>query len=75
MGDELVNRIEDFRVANDSLPYSLYEVVDTIIYNTLFCYEKVDSLNYIIWYGTTLGEGVYYYSDTKQWEKKLRTIK
>ena len=75
VGDELVNRIEDFRVANDSLPYSLYEVVDTIIYNTLFCYEKVDSLNYIIWYGTTLGEGVYYYSDTKQWEKKLRTIK
>ena len=40
----------------------------------LFCYEKVDSLNYIVWFGTTLGEGIYYYSDTKQWEDRLRAI-
>ena len=32
-----------------------------------FCYERLDSVNYMIWFGTTLGEGMYYYSDTKKW--------
>ena len=40
----------------------------------LFCYEKVDSLNYMVWFGTVLGEGIYYYSDTKQWEDRVRAI-
>lgn len=33
----------------------------------VFCYSKEDSLNYVLWFGRTLGEGVYYYSDTKEW--------
>jgi hypothetical protein len=61
---------------------SIY-VADTSISGTsvtkvngeIFCYERIDSVNYIIWFGTTLGEGIYYYSDTKQWEDRLRKRK
>ena len=34
----------------------------------VFCYRRLDSINYMVWFGTTLGEGIYYYSDTKKWE-------
>ena len=30
-------------------------------------YQKRDSNNYILWFGTTLGESVIYYSDSKTW--------
>lgn len=82
VGNTIVERIEEYRAANDSLPDSLVGIgLDESIRITidgkdgaLFCYEKVDSLNYIVWFGTTLGEGIYYYSDTKQWEDRLRAI-
>lgn len=82
VGNTIVGKIEEYRAANDSLPDSLVGIgLDESIRITiddkngaLFCYEKVDSLNYIVWFGTTLGEGMYYYSDTKQWEDSLRAI-
>jgi hypothetical protein len=40
----------------------------------IFCYKRVDSINYMLWFGTTLGEGIYYYSDTKQWEDLYRQM-
>jgi hypothetical protein len=69
----------DFLWIHDGKP--IY--VDTLISGTsvikineeIFCYERKDSINYILWFGTTLGEGVYYYSDSKQWENRLREIK
>ena len=82
VGNTIVDKIEEYRAANDSLPDSLEGIgLDESIRITiedkdgaLFCYKKMDSLNYILWFGTTLGEGIYYYSDTKQWEDKLRAI-
>lgn len=75
IGNTIVQKIEEFKKTNDSLPNSLQEIgQDEIIDNVLFCYEKVDSINYMVWFGTTLGEGIYYYSDTKKWEGKLRII-
>ncbi|MBR1396369.1 MAG: hypothetical protein IJ563_02400 [Selenomonadaceae bacterium] len=38
----------------------------------VFCYQRIDSTDYMIWFGTSLGEGIYYYSDTKKWEEKMR---
>ena len=69
VGNTIVERIEEYRAANDSLPDSLAGIgLDESIRitiddkdGTLFCYEKVDSLNYIVWFGTTLGDGIYYY--------------
>jgi hypothetical protein len=43
----------------------------TVINGKIFCYQRVDSVNYMVWFGTTLGEGIYYYSDTQQWEDRL----
>jgi hypothetical protein len=83
VGNTIVERIEEYRAANDSLPDSLEGIGldESIRINimddkdgVLFCYEKEDSLNYMVWFGTVLGEGIYYYSDTKQWEDRLRAI-
>jgi hypothetical protein len=75
IGNTLVGAIEEYRKTNDSLPNSLQEIgQNEIIDNVLFCYEKVDSVNYMVWFGTTLGEGIYYCSDTKKWEDRLRTM-
>ncbi|WP_406539173.1 hypothetical protein [Fibrobacter sp.] len=74
-GNEIIRRIEDYRTAYDTLPCSLMEMgQEEIIDDVLFCYEKVDSVHYMVWFGTTLGEGVYFYSDTKKWEDRLRKI-
>ena len=72
-GESIVQRIEKYKKDNDTLHNSLHEMgIDDVIDDVLFCYEKVDSANYIVWFGTTLGEGIYYYSDTKKWENRLR---
>lgn len=74
-GNEIIWRIEEHRKAYDTLPYSLQEIGQKERFNgVLFCYEKVDSIHYMVWFGTTLGEGIYYYSDTKRWEERLRKI-
>jgi hypothetical protein len=35
-------------------------------------YEKRDSVNYMVYFGTSLGESMIYYSDTKEWDYRLR---
>jgi hypothetical protein len=35
-------------------------------------YSKWDSVNYLVWYGTDLGESMTYYSDSKKWEERQR---
>lgn len=75
-GDEIVQRIEDYKAAHDSLPNKLLDVVQSeYVGEVLFCYEKESDSSYTVWFGTTLGEGMYYYSDSKQWENKLRSMK
>jgi hypothetical protein len=32
----------------------------------------MDSANYIVYFGTSLGESMVYYSDTKEWDYRLR---
>lgn len=34
----------------------------------VFWYEILDNESYMVGFGTALGEGVYYYSDTKEWK-------
>lgn len=75
VGNSIVEKIEEYRNENDTLPISLVEIgQDEIIDGVMFCYEKADSNNYILWFGTTLGEGMYYYSDTREWNDQLRNI-
>lgn len=87
-GNLIIKRIEQYRKDNGRLPDQInregseYVFLDfqndsTIVSvleidGEVFCYQKIDSINYTIWFGTSLGEGIYYYSDSKQWEDRLR---
>ncbi len=75
-GNKIVDKIEEYRMIHNNLPNNLQDVVQSeYVGDVLFCYEKESDTSYIVWFGTTLGEGMYYYSDTKQWEKQLRPSK
>jgi type II secretory pathway pseudopilin PulG len=68
-GNIIIQKIEDFKRNKGYLPNSLNDI--GINDNELF-YNKWDSVHYMIWYGTTLGESVTYYSDSKKWEDSQR---
>lgn len=77
----LIEKIEMFKTNHNRLPDSFKEmgIEETGLLGgccgegaDILYYMKTDSLHYIVYFGTTLGEGLYYYSDTKQWEHKLR---
>ena len=73
-GDELVLKIENFKTENGFLPSDLEDLgIEETLEGPLF-YEKVDSVNYVVWFGTTLGESMIYYSDTQEWDYRLRGI-
>ncbi len=71
-GDELVVKIEKYKVENGHLPNSLESLgIKETMEGPLF-YEKRDSVNYMVYFGTSLGESMIYYSDTKEWDYRLR---
>ncbi len=71
-GNLVIQNIEDFRQKKGRLPNSLDELG---IHDDELFYNKWDSVNYMVWYGTSLGESVTYYSDTKKWEERARGFK
>ena len=72
-GNEIVRKIERFRSKEKRLPGSL-EDLGVVGENDLF-YNRWDSVNYMIWYGTDLGESMTYYSDSRKWEDNARGFK
>ena len=71
-GNILVNKIESFRIKNGNLPTSLSDIgVKESEGGPLF-YEKRDSINFMVWFGTSLGESKTYYSNSKKWEEHQR---
>jgi hypothetical protein len=71
-GNELVKKIEVYKEKNGELPKTLEDLgIKETLEGPLF-YVKCDSVNYMVYYGTTLGESMYYYSDTKKWDYRLR---
>ena len=87
-GNLIIERIEQYKKDNGHLPDQInyvdseYDFLDfqndsTVVSvleidREVFCYQKTDSVNYMLWFGTTLGEGIYYYSDTKTWKDVLK---
>lgn len=71
-GNELVKKIEVYKEKNRELPKTIEDlgIIETLE-GPLF-YVRCDSVNYMVYYGTTVGEGMYYYSDTKEWDCRLR---
>ena len=71
-GDELVLKIEKYKAHKGHLPKSIEDVgVKETMEGPLF-YVRMDSVNYMVYFGTSLGESIIYYSDTKEWDYRLR---
>ena len=64
---ELVIKIESFRKHNGRLPESLSELGIKETEEGPLYYDKQDSINYNLSFGTSLGESETYHSDSKKW--------
>lgn len=66
-GNEIIQKIEDYRKSKGKLPESLDDIGEDPNADGPVYYEKTDSANYYIWFGTTLGSSCTYHSETKEW--------
>ena len=73
-GNEIIKKVEDYRIKYKKLPNSLPDIGIEIIdeNNPPLYYEKKDSSNYIIWFAKSSEDVKTYYSDTKKWEDYQR---
>ena len=65
-GNRLISEIDAFRRSHSRLPSELSEV-GTRAAEQQFFYQKCSETNYVIWFGTTLGESITYHSDSRDW--------
>lgn len=70
LGNEIVEKVEDYRIKYKKLPNSLNEIGIQIVdeNNPPLYYEKKNDANYVIWFATSSEDIKTYYSDTKKWE-------
>lgn len=75
-GDAIVIKVDKYKYINGRLPNSLREigVIEKDGADAIY-YLKQDSVNYMLWYGVSLGESMTYYSDSKKWENSYRKMK
>ena len=74
-GIEIVNLIKLYKIENSKLPNSLNDLgIEESEEGPVF-YVKLDSLNYIVYYGTSLGESIIFYSDINSWVDRARRMK
>ncbi|TXK74423.1 hypothetical protein [Mesonia sp. K4-1] len=72
IGNDIIDKIENYKKEYNKLPSNL-EQLELKNLNSSFHYEKNDG-KYVLWFGTTVGESMYYYSDLKKWDYKLRRL-
>lgn len=65
--NEVVSRVEAFRIRYSRLPDSLEEVGIEIGDPAVY-YRRISADEYCVWFGTSLGESNIYSSRTKKWE-------
>lgn len=67
---EIIQKIENYRKHHGKLPDTLddigYEPEEKVFGGPIF-YDKINSKDYRIWFGTYLGESCVYHSKTKKW--------
>ena len=66
-GNAIIKKVEAYKKINHKLPIYLEQLGikdDGPLY-----YTTRDSINYIVWYGTTLGESVSYHSEIGKWQE------
>ncbi len=71
-GDALVQKVENYRAINGSLPISIEQLGIKVIdeTNPPLYYEKRDSISYVIWFSMGAEEIKAYYSKSQKWENK-----
>jgi len=67
-GQELVVKVETFHQENHRLPESLEEVGIRDADSLRFNYEKCNNSEYLLSFGTTLGESMTYNPTKRKWE-------
>jgi hypothetical protein len=65
-GNRIISRIDTYRNTHGRLPESLDEI--GISDSNGVYYQKSGSNDYVVWFGTTLGESETYDSHTKKWK-------
>ena len=66
-GNEVAKRIDAFYTKNGRLPLSLQEVgIKEQLEGPIF-YQMTDSVDYELWFGTSLGESKVYDSKSRKW--------
>jgi hypothetical protein len=66
-GNEIVSRVEAFRTSHRRLPDTLHEIGIDDPDPRVF-YRKASDAEFVVWFGTLLGESETYNSRTKQWD-------
>ncbi len=69
IANRAIERVEQFRETKGRLPRSLAELGMAEDESGPVYYCKSAESEYIVWYGTTLGESNIYSSRTKQWKE------
>ena len=67
-GNEIVNKIENFRRENGKIPESLTELGIEVKEEGPIYYRKESGSRYVVWLGRELGESVTYDSDIHEWK-------
>lgn len=69
LADSVIVEIKDFQSKNQRLPADLKEVGRSSDESGPIYYQKLDSLNFELWYGLSLGESKTYDSRTGKWKE------
>ncbi len=67
-GNEIVNKIENFKKDKGKLPETLSEIGIEEKEEGPIYYRKKSETKFVLRFGTTLGESVTYNSNTKEWK-------
>jgi hypothetical protein len=67
LASAIVPKVEEFRQKHGRLPNDLSEMGIAEEDESCPCYCKTSNKDFIVWYGTTLGESDTYDSRTKKW--------
>lgn len=68
-GNNIIQEIESYQSINKCLPITLTDIGYSVTIEGPIYYQKQDSLSFILWFGTTIGESIEYNSQSKKWEK------
>lgn len=77
IGNKIVQEIELYKTLHGNYPKNFYDIgmepdevfggMATNRFGTMYCYEQTTD-SYLLWYGTSIGEGMYYHPETMKWD-------